>query len=83
MSNLTHEKRAILHSLREAPRNAYRLAHELGLEPYRIRLMLRALKRDRLVTDEMTSTEYLWRLTDTGHALINGEDQLALTEAAS
>lgn len=81
---LTDAKRAILRELREGPLDQYQLGATLGSPPFSVRMDLRGLKRERLVTDDMdwARNRLTWRLTRRGWDAAAALDQLPLDGVA-
>jgi len=56
----------------------FTIAAEIAEPPFRVRAELRALKRERLVTETIRADLHHWRLTSTGLALAGGRNQLRM-----
>ena len=66
-------KRSILAALRWEPLDHFQVAATLGEPPFRVRAELRALKRDRYVSDRIDDHGHRWMLTNRGIKTIEAE----------
>jgi predicted transcriptional regulator len=73
-------RRRILVGLRQGPLDLYQLAADLTEPPFRVRAELKALRRDRLVSNRIANGRIEWTLTERGETIAYHEDQLQLTE---
>ena len=71
-------KAMILRSLRDGPKDPYQLAADVHTPVYRVRLLLRSMRREHLVDDGIADSRIVWRLTDRGWTHARSIDQLTL-----
>jgi predicted transcriptional regulator len=71
-------RRDVLHELRHGPANHYAIAEAIDQPPFAVHGELKALRRERLVTERLSKTGHDWRLTDRGWELIYSGDQMEL-----
>jgi hypothetical protein len=69
---------AIVRALLDGAGDHYAIAAELGEPPFRVRAELKALKRERLVTEIIRADLHHWRLTTSGQELAAKQNQLRL-----
>ena len=75
---MTERQRKILQGLRHGPLDHYQLAADIAEAPFTVRADLKALKRDRIVTDRITNEAHTWELTAAGLRQAYEADQLAI-----
>lgn len=77
--SLNHEQAAVLRALRHEPLNICDVAAETGIAEFTVRAVLKSLRSQRLVSDELTSRAHVWKLTRRGWDAVHSEAQMRLT----
>jgi predicted ArsR family transcriptional regulator len=72
-------RRGILRELRHGPLDHFAIAQALDQAPFAVRGELHSLKRDRLVSEQLSRHGHTWKLTDRGWEIVYGDDQMRLT----
>lgn len=69
---MTAIQRAIIAALRHGPLNQFQVAADIGKAPFVVRAELKALKRERYVTQRFRSEGHVWDLTSKGTEVAAG-----------
>jgi predicted transcriptional regulator len=77
---LSEIRERILATLRHGALNQYEIADELSEAPFYVNAELKGLRREQLVRDRLDPKGHLWELTDRGHGILAGRDQLEIDD---